>query len=143
MFLPAAIMKLKEQCQMSTANTHIRHGIGTVRPYLYGYLDLLDFVKQVFGAEELERVEARKGFHIEVKIGDSVVVLEVGEPPATATRGSVYVYVPDVDAAYDRALRAGATSLAEPTDKPYQERGAGVLDTFGNTWWIATYTGTG
>jgi PhnB protein len=125
---------------MSTTNTRIRHGVGTVRPYLYGHLDLVDFVKHVFGAEELERTESRKGFHIEVKIGDSVVVLEVGEPPATATRASVYVYVPDVDAVYDRALRAGATSLSEPRDMPYQERGAGVRDEFGNTWWIATYT---
>lgn len=127
---------------MSIENTHIRHGFGTVRSYLYGHLDLADFVKQVFGAEELERVEVRKGFHIEVKIGDSVVVLEVGEPPATATPASVYVYVQDVDAAYKRAIRAGATSLDEPTDKPYQERSAGVKDTFGNTWWIATYTGS-
>lgn len=126
---------------MSTANTHIRHGVGTIRPYLYGHLDLLDFVKQVFGAEELERAASRKGFHIEVKIGDSVVVLEVGEPPATATPASVYVYVQDVDAAYERALQAGATSLGEPTEKPYQERGAGVKDAFGNTWWMATYTG--
>ena len=126
---------------MSTVNTHIRYGTGAVRPYLYGHLDLVDFVMHVFGAEELERVESRKGFHIEVKIGDSVVVLEVGEPPTTATRASVYVYVPDVDAAYDRAIQAGATSLAKPADKPYQERGAGILDSFGNTWWIATYTG--
>jgi PhnB protein len=128
---------------MSTENTHIRHGIGTVRPYLYGPLDLLDFVKQVFGAEEVERVPTgEKGFHVEVKIGDSVVVLEVGKPPATATQASIYVYVDDVDAAYQRAIQAGATSLGEPSDKPYQERNAGVKDTFGNIWYIATYQGT-
>jgi PhnB protein len=127
---------------MNTQNTPIRHGFGTVRAYLYGYPDLLDFVKQVFGAEEVERVESRKGLHVEVKIGDSVVVLEIGDQFETATRASIYVYVEDVDATYQRALQMGATSLGEPTDQPYQERSAGVKDTFGNTWWIATYKGT-
>jgi PhnB protein len=126
---------------MSGASGHIRHGYGTVRPYLFGYFDLLDFVKRTFRAEELERDQAPDGgFHGEVKIGDSVAVLELGDRlPAMATRASIYVYVEDVDSAYRRALEAGASSVAEPEDKPYQERGAGVKDSFGNTWWIATY----
>jgi PhnB protein len=72
-----------------------------------------------------------------------MVVLEVGNFPAhvKATPASIYVYVADVDRAYRRALDAGATSLAAPEDKPYQERGAGVKDSFGNIWYIATYTG--
>jgi PhnB protein len=51
------------------------------------------------------------------------------------------VYVDDVDAAYQRALASGATSITAPEDKPYQERSAGVKDSFGNIWYIATYTG--
>jgi PhnB protein len=70
-----------------------------------------------------------------------IVVLEIGGPPETATRSSLYVYVPDVDATYRRAMQAGATSLREPVQQPYRERNAGVKDTFGNVWWIATYTG--
>jgi len=124
---------------MSTGNAHIRHSMGTVRAYVYGPLDLLDFVTQVFEAEELERGETPRGLHVDVRIGDSVMDLELGEPPAEATRSSVYVYVPDVDATYRRALHAGATSLAEPEDKPYLDRGAGVRDTSGNIWWIGTY----
>lgn len=124
---------------MSQPNTHIRHGFGAVRAYLYGPLDLLDFVTQVFGAEEVERGETRGGLHVECQISDSVLILEVGEPPETATRGSVYIYVPDVDAAYRRALQLGATSLGEPEDKPYNDRGAGVRDAFGNVWWMGTY----
>ena len=121
---------------------HIRHGIGSVRPYLYGRLDLPDLLKKAFGAAELERVPVGgdKGFHIETKIGDSIVVLEVGDPPHPGgTRASIYVYVEDVDAAYKRALEAGATSVGAPSDKPYQERSAGIKDSYGNTWYIATY----
>jgi PhnB protein len=121
---------------------HIRHGIGSVRPYLYGRLDLPDLLKKAFGAEELERlpVGGDKGFHIETKIGDSIVVLEVGDPPHPGgTRASIYVYVEDVDAAYKRALEAGATSVGAPSDKQYQERSAGIKDSYGNTWYIASY----
>ncbi len=123
--------------------THIRHGLGSVRPYLYGNLDLPDLIKRAFDAEELERLPTRGGFHIEAKIGDSMVVLEVGKfpPGVSATPASIYVYVPDVDTAYKRALESGATSIAAPENKPYQERGAGVKDSFGNIWYISTYTG--
>jgi PhnB protein len=71
-----------------------------------------------------------------------MIVLEASDSPvAGATVSSIYVYVPDVDQAFEKALEAGATSVGEPENKPYQERGAGVRDLFGNTWWIATYTG--
>jgi PhnB protein len=120
---------------------YVRHGIGTVRPYLYGNLDLVDFVQEVFGAVELERTAfGPNSFHIEAAIGDSVVVLEVSDPPhKTAAPGSVYVYVPDVDAAYGRAIEAGAAEISPPAGKPYNERAAGVKDRSGNTWWISTY----
>jgi PhnB protein len=119
--------------------------MGVVRPYLFGRLDLLDFAKQVFGAEELERNSIAGGFHVEARIGDSVVVLSAMDPPyPEATRASVYVYVDDVDAVYKRAIEAGATPLSAksvPTDQPYQERNAGVRDSFGNVWYISTYKG--
>jgi uncharacterized glyoxalase superfamily protein PhnB len=50
-----------------------------------------------------------------------------------------YLYVPDSDAAYRRALAAGAKSLHEPTDQPYGDRNSAVTDAFGNTWYIATH----
>lgn len=103
---------------------------------------MLDFAKQVFDAVELERNTMANGFHVEARIGDSVVVLVAMEQPySAAIRASIYVYVEDVDAVYKRALAAGATSLSGPTVQPYQERNAGVKDTFGNMWYIATYTG--
>ena len=128
---------------MSEGFRHVRHGFGTVRPYVHGHFGLAELVKNAFGAVEIERAEmGPKSFHIEMQVGDSVVVLETGDPPSPeGTPGSIYVYVPDVDAAYRRALDGGAISVAPPEDKPYQERSAGVRDSFGNTWWISTYQG--
>ena len=127
---------------MTRQFAHVRHGIGSVRPYVHGPVELLDFVKQTFDAVELERHElGPKSFHVEMQIGDSVIVIEAGKlPPDVASwKNSIYVYVKDVEAVYGRALRLGAKPLAQPEDKPYQERQAGFVDAAGNTWWVATY----
>jgi PhnB protein len=120
---------------------HVRHGFGSARPYVHGHLDLWELVRDAFGAIEIERHEfGPKSFHIESRVGDSVIVLETGDPPhPEGTPSSTYVYVPDVDRSYRRALERGARSVAAPEDKPYQERQAGVRDSFGNMWWISTY----
>ena len=124
---------------------HIRHGMGAVRAYLYGDLDTIPFVVAVFGALILERSEnlgESPGFHVEVQIGDSVVVIEASDAWVNPPRPqAVYVYVPDVDDAFIRAIAMGATLLGDIEDKPYQERACAVRDPFGNTWYIATYTG--
>jgi len=127
----------------STAQPHVRHGFGAVRPYLYGYADLPEFVREVFEAEELERTAHRQGgFNIEMRVDDAVLVLEAaasGHGHDGKPRGAVCVYVRDTDVAYARAMRRGARSLMEPQDRPWGDRVAGVADTFGNTWWIATH----
>ena len=121
---------------------YVHNGKGTVRPYVYGRLDLLDFAKNVFGAVELERNQLANGFHVQAQIGDSVLVLSaMDQPHSEATPASIYVYVPDVDATYKRALAAGATSISAPSEKPWKARMAGVKDTFGNIWYIETYKG--
>jgi len=126
---------------MSNGTNHVRNGIGAVRPFIYGCLDLLDFVKKVFGGEELERNNVAGGFHVQARIGDSVLVLSALEPPyAEATRASTYVYVDDVDATYERAIAFGASSISKPNERPFEERTASVKDGFGNIWYIATYT---
>jgi len=73
--------------------------------------------------------------HLEIRIGDSVVMLgdaPSGRPPFPAM---LHLYVPDVDSAYRRALKAGATSVREPTDGADGRRG-GVRDAWGNEWWF-------
>lgn len=126
---------------MSAEPRHVRHGIGSVRPYVYGPVELLDFVRDVFGASELERHEfGPDSFHVELKLGDSIIVIEAGQlpPDVPPWKCSIYVYVEDVDAAYDRALQSGAEPLAQVEDKPYGERQGGFVDVAGNTWWVAT-----
>ena len=72
---------------------HVRHGFGSVRPYVYGRLGLWDLVKDTFGTLELERHQVGpKAFHIEAKIGDSVIVLEIADPPHPhGSQSSIYV----------------------------------------------------
>ena len=127
---------------MSQDIAHVRHGIGSVRPYLHGPVGLPKFVCEVFGAVELERHEfGPQKFHVELRGSDSVLAIEAGELPAgkPSWKGAVYVYVENVDAVYAKAVRLGATSVAEPQDKPYQERQCGFLDTAGNMWWVSTF----
>ena len=123
---------------------HIRQGFGSVRPYVHGPATLPEFLAEVFGATELERHQlGPQSFHVEMRLGDSVLVAEAGElpPHVEPWLNSVYVYVADVDAAHAAAMRLGAESIAAPEDKHYQERQAGFRDAAGNTWWVATYTG--
>jgi len=103
---------------------------------------LIDLLKQALGAKEKERFTNPTGkiAHAEVTIGDSVVQLSDAMGEWEPIQVPLLVYVPDADAAYERALKAGATSVREPMDAFYGDRTAGVKDAFGNTWWIATHT---
>jgi PhnB protein len=121
---------------------HVRNGFSAVRPYIFGPLSLIDWTKRVLGATELVRHEmSPTACHAEMQVGDSVLVLEAADPPHDAgTPGNVYVYVEDADRAHATALENGASEISPPEDKPYGERQGGVRDTYGNIWWIATYT---
>ena len=67
-------------------------------------------------------------------------MIELGEAHGESqpTPAAIHLFVPDTDATYERALRAGARSVTPPEDKPYGERGAFVIDPFENQWFIAT-----
>lgn len=118
-------------------------GYHTVTPYLLvrGADRLIDFLQQVFDAEETERMQRPDGsiMHAEVRIGDSVVMLGEATGDHERMPAMLHVYLEDTDAAYRRALAAGATSLQEPEDQFYGDRTGGVQDAFGNQWWLATH----
>ena len=120
----------------------IPDGYHSVTPYLVveGVVKLIDFVKQAFGATEIERMAAPDGriMHAEVKIGDSIIMMAESSAQWNPMPGFLYLYVPDTDAVYRQALTSGATSIMEPADQFYGDRNAGVKDFCSNIWWIAT-----
>ena len=122
-----------------------RAGFGSLTPYMVvkGAAEVLEFARQVFGAEEKLRVPRPDGsiMHAEFRIGDSMI--EIGEaseqfPPLPA---AIHLKVEDADAVYAKALAAGAISLHPPTDHEYGERGASVKDAAGNHWYLASPLG--
>jgi PhnB protein len=118
-------------------------GYQAVTPYLVvnGAARLIEFMEEVFEAEQVERMDAPGGRirHAEVRIGDSRVMLGDAGGEHAPMSAMLYVYVDDVDATHQRALAAGATSVQEPADQFYGDRRSGVKDACGNTWYIATH----
>ena len=123
----------------------IPEGYHSVTPYLMvrGVGRLIGFLKAAFDATEVVPAMKRSDgtiAHAEYRIRDSIVMM--GEPmgrfePMPST---IHLYVSDADAVYERALRAGAASIMEPANQFYGDRSAGVRDSCGNIWWIATHT---
>ena len=98
----------------------------------------LRFLKTAFGATEAmcQRNPDNTVMHAELQVGDSLVMLGQANAAWKALSAALYLWVPDVDATYAKALAAGAKSQSAPEDKPYGHRHAGVVDTNGITWWI-------
>ena len=129
----------------------IPDGYHAVTPYLIvdGAAKALDFYKQVFGATEQMRLAGPSGRvgHAEMRIGDSVVML-ADEVPDMGYRGpksyggsavSLMVYVDDVDAAFKRALAAGAIERRAVQNQFYGDRSGTLEDPFGHTWTVSTH----
>ena len=98
---------------------------------------------QVFGAEgRIYGLGSAGGYHSEYRIGDSMVMIGGGGKGSswkgTPNPASLHLYVEDVDAVYERAMQAGATSLMAPTNQEYGDRDAAVIDVGGNHWYIGT-----
>ncbi|HEV3165211.1 MAG TPA: VOC family protein [Isosphaeraceae bacterium] len=118
----------------------IPEGYHSVTPYLVGHDigKLIDFLKRAFGAEETHPPMKRPDgaiMHAEVTIGDSKIMMGEAEPKPCV----FYHYTANCDAVHQRALQAGGTSVAEPTDQFYGDRHAAVMDPCGNVWWVATH----
>jgi uncharacterized glyoxalase superfamily protein PhnB len=113
----------------------------TVYLAVHPAVELIEFVKRAFAAEELLRTTGSGGgLHAEIRIGDATLMIGGGErwrgsPAPTA----LHLYVPDADRVFASALEAGASLLTAPTDQPYGDREACVVDIAGNRWYIATH----
>ncbi|HEY3066851.1 MAG TPA: VOC family protein [Methylomirabilota bacterium] len=109
---------------------------------------ILDFYKRAFGAEERMRIPGPDGslMHAEITIGDSIVMLSDEQPmgcraPASVggCTGYVFLYVPDVDGVFKKAVEAGAKVIMPPTDMFWGDRFGQVEDPAGQRWGLATH----
>ncbi len=98
---------------------------------------LVGFLKSVFDAQG----EVHRGRPAEIRIDDSLLMVSDGGGVREARPAFLYVYVPDVDAAFARAEAEGAEVIEAPADLPYGDRRATVEDRWGNVWQIATRLG--
>ena len=130
---------VREGYQTVTAALTVRNGA-----------EAIEFYKKAFGAEEIMRVPGPDGkslMHAEIRVGNSRIMLGDESPamgclaPVTlgGPGGSLYVYVPDVDAAFKRAVAAGAKALMPVTDMFYGDRFGQVEDPSGHRWELATH----
>jgi PhnB protein len=106
-----------------------------------GAQKVIEFLKKVFGVEELRRFDGPDGkiMHAEVRVGDTVVMIADAGGAYPAFPAWLHVYVADADAVYRRALGAGGVSLQEPVRKNHDpDKRGGFKDPGGNTWWVST-----
>jgi uncharacterized glyoxalase superfamily protein PhnB len=120
-----------------------------IAPYLL-YEDAagaIDFLTRAFGLRERLRVPTEDGrvSHSELELDGSVLMLgepgpEYQSPKKAGTRHAlVHVSVDDVDAHCERARKAGATIIEEPSDQPYGDRRYAAEDPEGHQWFFAKH----
>ena len=136
---------------MSSKVKPIPEGYHTVTPYLtvQDGTRALEFYKKAFGAQVVVRMDGPDGKvgHAEIQIGDSRIMLadEVpsmgGKSPQTlgGTPVALMLYVEDVDALFQQALKAGAKEDRPVKDQFYGDRSGSVFDPFGHKWFLATH----
>jgi PhnB protein len=138
---------------MAAKVSYIPKDYNSVTPYLVvkGAAQAIDYYKKVFGAVETVRMPGPDGRigHAELKIGNSHIMLAdenpsmgAGHTSADTVGGSpvsLYVYLPDVDAAIKRATTEGAKLLKPVQDQFYGDRSGFIQDPFGHLWGIATH----
>lgn len=118
----------------------IAQDLHTVTVYFHpiGAQRFIDFITNAFGGKELMRhAEGEMIMHAKVQIGDSVIELGEARYPTQPLPTAIYLYVDDVDATYEQALKAGGTSMLPPTNQAYGDRNAWVKDPFDNVWYVA------
>lgn len=139
---------------MAKATRAVPEGYHTVTPGICvrGADRALEFYQQAFGAQVLMRMPGPDGkvMHAEIKLGDSIMFLsdEFTQMPNSprapeslnGATGTLYLYLPDADAAFARAVKAGAKVLAPVADMFWGDRCGQVQDPFGHIWWLATHT---
>ena len=104
----------------------------------------IEFYKEAFGAEVLDRAvdpSGSKVWHASLRIGDSMIMVNdvFPEMGGSQSQSSMWLYVPDTDASFKRAVDAGAKATMPPSDMFRGDRMGQVADEFGQKWTIATH----
>ncbi len=127
--------------KLGGVGTYIPEGLRPVTPFLHpvGAPGLIEFIKQAFDGEEISRHQSPAGViqHAMVRIGDSMIEMGEAHGEAQPMPPALYMYVEDLNTAYERALKAGATSLQPPSKQAYGDTTAWVKDAWGNVWYLA------
>ncbi len=129
---------------MSTVKA-VPEGHHTVTPVLVvrGAAEAISFYQKAFGAEEIMRAPGPNGtiMHAMIRIGNSVVYLsdEFPQMGSKATSSRLWLYVDNVDAAWQRAVAAGAPVTMPLTDMFWGDRFGQVADAWGNVWGLAQH----
>lgn len=129
----------------------IPDGYHTITPALTvkNGAEAIEFYTRALGAKELMRLPGPDGrlMHAEIQVGNSRIMLADESPemgcraPVTvgSTTSSLYVYVEDVDKAFQRAVEAGAKALMPPADMFWGDRFGTVEDPSGHRWGLASH----
>ena len=121
--------------------SYIPEGLRTVTPGMRVKEadDAIEFLESAFGAQDAGTYRSPEGivFHAKFRIGDSMIELGAAHGQWQPMATSFFLLVEDADAVYERALKAGATSVAPPAKQPFGARMGTVLDPFGNQWFIS------
>lgn len=122
-------------------------GVLTVQPYLHlrDAHKMIPFIEAAFGAKTTGLHKSPDGIvrHVTIEIAGATLEIDEASGDSQPTQSYLHVYVPDTDALYAQAVAAGAKGKTPPYTAPYGDRAATITDPFGNTWFLATYLGTG
>jgi PhnB protein len=137
---------------MTASTKPIPQGFHTVTPSLVvrGAAEAIEFYKKALGAEELVRMPSPDGkiMHAELKIGDCIIFISdefpnmgVSKAPQSlgGTTGTLHLYVPDVDSAFQRAINAGGKTTMPVADMFWGDRYGTFADPFGHHWGLGTH----
>lgn len=132
-------------------SSYIADGFTAATPYIYlkDTNAAIAFYTKAFGATERSRMEGPGGsiMHAEIDIGGAVVMLADANPDwdmrtpdeLGGRSGSVFIYVPDVDATMAKVVENGGTVTEEAKDMFWGDRFGQIIDPFGHKWGIATH----
>ena len=119
---------------------YIPEGFQTVFPYIFcdNPLEFSEFLQTAFDAEEVDR--SMRGDiigNMTIQIGTARFMVSQADDRYSARPGAYYIYVESADSSMVRAIGAGARLEMEAMDMSYGDRQGGVVDPFGNLWWVS------